>query len=112
MIIWPLSRGTTRAEMPEDMNFTIEDLPNIPDEEFPPEKKLITENLIARFGEKSFKDTFIYLREFTVGSAIENITCPSLALVGAGEGGEPEKQWTEFADKVGGSGNEVQIHRI
>ena len=95
--------GYDPAEMPEDMNFTIEDLPDIPEQQFPAERKLITENLIARFGEKSFKDTFIYLREFTVGSAIENITCPSLALVGAGEGGEPEKQWTEFADKVGGA---------
>lgn len=95
--------GYDPAEVPDDMNFTIEDIPGIPDEEFPPEKKLAGENLIARFGEKSFKETFVYLREFEVGDAVENITCPSLALVGEGEGGEPEKQWGEFAAKVKGS---------
>ena len=94
--------GYDPAEAPDDMNFTIEDLPQIPDEEFPPERKLVTENLIARFGESSFKDTFIYLREFDLGEAVGNINCPSLGLVGEGEGGEPEKQWREFSEKVKG----------
>ena len=94
--------GYDPAEAPDDMNFTIEDLPEIPDEEFPPERKLASENLIARFGERSFKDTFVYLREFDVGDAVENITCPSLALVGEGEGGEPERQFSEFAEKAAG----------
>jgi pimeloyl-ACP methyl ester carboxylesterase len=94
--------GYDPAEAPDDMNFTIEDLPEIPDEEFPPDRKLASVNLIARFGERSFKDTFVYLREFDVGDAVENITCPSLALVGEGEGGEPERQFSEFAEKAGG----------
>jgi pimeloyl-ACP methyl ester carboxylesterase len=94
--------GYDPAEAPDESNFTIEDMAEIPDEEFPPERKLACENLMARFGEKSFKDTFVYLREFDVGDAVGNITCPSLALVGEGEGGEPEKQWGEFAEKVKG----------
>jgi len=94
--------GYDPAEAPDEMNFTIEDIPDIPDGEFPPERKLACENLIARFGGKSFKDTFVYLREFEVGDAVANITCPSLALVGEGEGSEPEKQWGEFTKKVKG----------
>lgn len=94
--------GYDPAEAPDEMNFTIEDIAEIPEKEFPPERKIAGENLIARFGEKSFKDTFIYLRDFSLGDAIENITCPSLALVGEGEGGEPEKQSEEFTKKVKG----------
>lgn len=94
--------GYDPAEAPSDMNFTIEDIPEIPDSEFPPAMKLTTENLIARFGEKSFKDTYVYLREFDVGKAVENISCPCLALAGEGEGGEPDKQFVEFAEKVSG----------
>ena len=90
------------AEASDEMNFTIEDLPEIPDDQFPPEKKLMCENLIARFGEKSFKDAFVYLRKFEVGQSISNITCPTLALVGEGEGGEPEKQFKEFTENVKG----------
>lgn len=94
--------GYDPAEAPDEQNFTIGDLPNIPDEEFPPEEKSRSENLILRFGQESFKDTFKYLREFKVGDAVENIKCPTLALVGSGEGGEPEKQLLEFVEKVPG----------
>ena len=62
----------------------------------------MAENLMARFGESSFKDAFVYLREFDVGEAVGKIKCPALALAGDGEGGEPEKQFEEFAEKVSG----------
>lgn len=48
----------------------------------------------------AIRESFTYLREFTVGEAVSNITCPSLALVGTGEGGEPEKQYQEFCTNV------------
>ena len=92
--------GYDPAEIPDEQNFTVEDIPGIPDEVFPPETKSRTTNLIVRFGQPTFRDTFIYLREFTVGDAIKNIKCPCLALVGSGEGGEPEEQFNEFAEKV------------
>jgi hypothetical protein len=60
------------------------------------------ENLMIRFGQPSFRDSFIYLREFIVGEVVSHITCPSLALVGTGEGGEPAKQFREFCAKVSG----------
>jgi hypothetical protein len=57
---------------------------------------------MVRFGRPSLKETFLYLREFTVGEAISQITCPSLALVGTGEGSESEKQHKEFCAKISG----------
>ncbi|MEM7009795.1 MAG: CocE/NonD family hydrolase, partial [Thermodesulfobacteriota bacterium] len=94
--------GYDPATAPDDMNFTLEDLPNIPDEEFSAELKSRSENLIIRFGQQSFKDTYVYLNEFVVGNAISNIKCPSLALVGSGEGEEPMKQYNEFIQCVSG----------
>ncbi len=94
--------GSDPAEAPEEENFQVEDLPAIPKEKLSRELKMACENVMIRFGQPSFRDTFIYLREFTVGEAVSNITCPSLALVGTGEGGEPEKQYQEFCTNVSG----------
>jgi hypothetical protein len=76
---------------------------------FPPEAKSRTTNLIVRYGQPTFRDTFIYLREFAVGDAIKDIKCPCLALEGSGEGGEPEKQFNEFAEKVSGHVTKYQF---
>lgn len=92
--------GGDPAEMPDENNFRIEDLNNIPESEFPSEMKVRSEQLMIRYGRRSFKDTFIYLKEFKVGSALKNINCPCLALIGASEGGEPEKQFDEFCNKL------------
>ena len=101
--------GYDPAEIPDDQNFTVEEMTTLPDEIFSPEAKARTENLIVRYGQPTFRDTFIYLREFAVGDAVSNIKCPSLALVGAGEGGRPQKQFDEFAEKVSGP---VTKHRF
>jgi len=95
--------GYDPAETADEMNFGIEDLPEIPEDMMSAQQKSMAEGLMLRFGQTTFKDTFIYLREFIVGDAISNIKCPSLALVGSGEGGEPGKQYNEFCDKVSGS---------
>ena len=55
-----------------------------------------------RFGRPSFLDTFRRLREFQVGDMLKEIRCPCLALVGEGEGGEPEKQFKAFCEGVSG----------
>lgn len=101
--------GYDPAGIPDERNFTVEDIPNIPDDVFPPEAKSRATNLIVRFGQPTFRDTFIYLKEFTVGDAIKNIDCPCLALEGAGEGGEPEKQFNEFSEKVSGPVTKYQF---
>jgi pimeloyl-ACP methyl ester carboxylesterase len=94
--------GSDPAEAPEAENFRLEDLPAIPEEFLSRQLKTMCENLMVRFGQLSLRETFLYLREFTVGEAVSQITCPSLALVGTGEGGEPEKQHKEFCAKVSG----------
>ena len=94
--------GYDPAEAPDDMNFSLEELPEIPEDKMNPQQKPMSENLMIRFGQPTFKETFIYLKEFTVGEEISNIKCPSLALVGSGEGGEPEKQFNQFVENVSG----------
>lgn len=94
--------GGDPAEMPDDQNFTLADIPNIPDDVFPREEKVMSESLIIRYGQPSFRDAFIYIKEFKVGDAIKNIKCPSLALVGTGEGGEPAAQCKTFVESVSG----------
>lgn len=85
--------GGDPSQMPDDQDFTIEDMPNIPDAEFPPELKARSEQLMIRYGRRSFKKTFEYLKEFRVGDAIQNLHCPVLALIGESEGGEPRRQY-------------------
>ncbi len=85
------------------------DIPNIPDEVFPREKKVSAESLIIRYGQPSFRDAFIYIKEFKVGEAIKNIKCPSLALVGSGEGGEPAAQFKTFVENVSGPVSEYEF---
>jgi pimeloyl-ACP methyl ester carboxylesterase len=94
--------GSDPADAPEEENFRSEDLPAIPEEILSRQLKAACENLMTRFGRPSFRETFLYLREFVVGEAVSHIACPSLALVGMGEGGEPEKQYKEFCAKVSG----------
>ncbi|MGB2693074.1 MAG: CocE/NonD family hydrolase [Thermodesulfobacteriota bacterium] len=95
--------GYDPAEAPDDQNFTLDDLPEIPEDIMTAEEKSRSENLMLRFGQPTFKDTFIYLKDFTMRDSLSKIKCPSLALVGSGEGGEPEKQYNEFIEKVSGS---------
>ena len=94
--------GYDPADAPDGDNFRVEDLPNIPDAVMSRQVKEMAENLLVRFRQPSFKETFVYLREFVVGDAVSNIHCPSLALVGTGEGGEPARQFQEFCDRVSG----------
>jgi pimeloyl-ACP methyl ester carboxylesterase len=88
------------AELPEDQDFGVGDLAQIPEDIFPAEVKSRSENLMVRFGRRSFRDTFRYLRRFIVGPAISEIQCPALALVGEGEGAEPQRQFDEFVANV------------
>ena len=85
---------------PEE-DFGLADIDQTPDEEMPPPIKEMTRSLIRRFGQSTFLNTFHYLREFTVDPA--SIRCPTLALVGVGEGGEPIRQYEVFSERAGGA---------
>ncbi|QBR84898.1 alpha/beta hydrolase [Legionella israelensis] len=93
--------GYDPTQIPDEEDFTIEDLPSIPDSEFPKALKVQSEQLMIRYGRHSFKNTFVYLRQFIVGEAISNIECPCFAMIGSSEGGEPRKQFDEFCQAVG-----------
>ena len=77
--------GEDFANMPDEENFRLEDIPDIPEKFMSKHDKLMSANLKKRFGQPTFKDTFEYLREFAVEEAISNIQCPCLAMA------EPEK---------------------
>ena len=54
-------------------------------------------------GRNSFKQTYLRLRDFRVDDdRLRDIRCPSLALVGTGEGVEPLAQCERFQRAVGG----------
>ncbi len=87
--------------LPAEDDFGVDDIPAIPDEEMPPPMKEMSRMLILRFGQPTFKATFDRLREFVVED-LSAIRCPSLAMVGEGEGGEPAAQQDRFRDGVSG----------
>lgn len=88
------------CEMPDEEDFSLDDIPDIPESEFPLPLKVQTEHLMIRYGRHSFKKTFNYLKSFKVGEAIKNIHCPCLAMIGESEGGEPRKQFEQFVTAV------------
>jgi pimeloyl-ACP methyl ester carboxylesterase len=94
--------GFDPAEMPDDEDFRPQDLPKIPEEIMPTQMKEMAQNLIGRFGQPSFKKTFQYMRQFSVGEALEDISCPCFAMAGIGEGVEPQRQFKVFCDGVSG----------
>ncbi len=88
------------CEMPDKDDFTIDQIATITDSAFPPELRVRSEQLMIRYGRRSFKKTFDYLKKFRVGAAIKNISCPCLSLIGASEGDEPRKQHEQFCKRL------------
>lgn len=90
------------SEIKEEEDFSYDDIPHIPDQMMPPSLKELTANLLLRFGNRSMHQTVRYLKEFNIQKQLQQISCPSLALIGAGEGGEPLTQFNEFVNNVVG----------
>ncbi len=90
-------------EVNAEDDFCYADIPHIPDSVMPPSLKELTANLLLRFGNRSMQQTLEYLKEFNIQDQLQQINCPVLALIGAGEGGEPLKQFEEFVEKVSGT---------
>ncbi|MBU0960760.1 MAG: prolyl oligopeptidase family serine peptidase [Proteobacteria bacterium] len=95
--------GVDPAAIPDEEDFGVADLPMIPNEFMNEQMKLMSANLITRFGKGSMKKTFAFMHDFRVeDDELKQITCPSLALVGEGEGGEPARQLEIFCRETGG----------
>lgn len=92
--------GDPEEVLTPEEDFGLADIDAMPDDVMPPPIKEMSRSMIRRFGQQTFLGTFSYLREFTVDPAL--IRCPALALVGAGEGGEPIRQFNAFAQHSGG----------
>lgn len=89
--------GMDPAEMPKEEDITIAMLPEIPEEELSKQLASQSAHLMIRFGRRSFRDTFLHLRDYTVDSnALSERSIPCLALLGASEGGEPRQQFEQF----------------
>lgn len=99
------------TEINQEEDFTYEQIPFIPDEVMPPSLKELTANLLLRFGNRSMQQTVKYLNEFNIRQQLDKIRCPTLALIGQGEGEEPCRQYYEFMQSVGNniSGYEFSI---
>ena len=82
---------------------TLADVDNIPDEEFPRAAKLSFKSSCRRFGVDSFAAWMARLKDFSAVSRLGEIRCPTLALVGAGEGAEAMAQFERYAAAVSGS---------
>ena len=95
--------GLDPADLSDSEDFGPDDLQHIPDEQMDKQKKAMSANLMLRFGQNSFRDTYLYLRDFCVTAKdLKNIQCPSLALVGEGEGVNPIQQADDFVQAVAG----------
>lgn len=92
--------------MPDSEDFGVTDLASIPDEAMSQQLKVQTEQLITRFGQGSFKNTFKYLKEFNITNVIPELPIPCLALIGKDEGREPHKQFQTFTEITGATAYE------
>ena len=90
--------GMDPAEMPKEEDFSLADLPNIPEEEMSKQLAAQSSQLMIRFGRRSFREVFIHLREYQVDeSLLSKLSIPCLAMIGSSEGAEPYKQYERFA---------------
>lgn len=80
----------------------LSEVDDIPDEDFPRVQKLSFKSACRRFGVDSIAGWLNRLAAFTAGENLVNIKCPTLAMAGAGEGGEPATQFERYCRAVSG----------
>src|SRR3954447_23100533 len=80
----------------------LEEIDRIPDAQMPPGMKLSLKASFRRFGVDSLAAWLERLRAFRIGDALQDIRCPSLALVGEGEGSIAMDLFGDFNKGVSG----------
>lgn len=88
------------AEEMEDLPLSYVD--ELPDEVMPLTMKLSFKSACRRYGVDSSHAWLKRLADFRAEEGLERIACPTLALVGEGEGEEALRQLDVFASKAGG----------
>jgi alpha-beta hydrolase superfamily lysophospholipase len=81
---------------------TLANIDSVADAELPRVVKLSFKAACRRFGVDSFAGWMQRLKDFNAERDLGAIRCPSLAMVGTGEGGEPLAQLERYAAKVTG----------
>ena len=81
---------------------TLADVDSIPDAEFPRTAKLSFKDACRRFGVDSLAGWMSRLKDFRSDQELAAISCPTLAMVGAGEGPEALAQCEAYVAKVSG----------
>lgn len=95
--------GFDPAELPDSEDIALADIDKIPPGAIPAQTVAMMHNLMLRVGGGSLKRTYQRLRDFRVApDKLQAITCPSLALVGEGEGKEPLAQSERFCQSITG----------
>lgn len=99
--------GFDPAEMPDSEDILLADIDKIPPGSIPEQTIAMMQNLMLRMGGSSFKQTYQRLLEFRVSpEKLKDIACPSLALVGEGEGKEPIAQSERFCQSITGKASQ------
>jgi len=83
-------------------SLTLGEVDRVPDQELPRGLKLNLKASMRRFGRDTVAGWLERVRDFRIGDAIGNIRCPSLALVGEGEGSTAMNLFEDFSRGVGG----------
>jgi dienelactone hydrolase len=81
---------------------TLEEVDQVPDQELPPGLKLSLKASLRRFGRTTVAEWLERTRDFRIGEALQQIRCPSLALVGDGEGPAAMNLFASFTHGVTG----------
>ncbi|MCC5792703.1 MAG: alpha/beta hydrolase [Legionellaceae bacterium] len=91
--------GMDPAQLPVEEDFNLEDLSAIPETEMSPQLKLQAAQLMVRFGGRSFRETFLHVRDYRVNEQLLSaLMIPCLALYGSSEGHEPQQQARRFVE--------------
>jgi hypothetical protein len=81
---------------------TLEEIDRLPDQQMPPGMKLSLKASLRRFDVDSLAAWLERVRAFQIGDALKDIRCPSLALVGEGEGSVAMELFESFSRRVSG----------
>jgi alpha-beta hydrolase superfamily lysophospholipase len=80
----------------------LSEVDSVPDNEMHPTQKLLFKDACQRFGVDSLAGWFERLEAFKAVDRLDQIRCPALAMVGAGEGPEALRQMETFAARASG----------
>jgi pimeloyl-ACP methyl ester carboxylesterase len=94
--------GFVSASGGDEEDMSIDEVDEIPDQYMPSSIKLLFKSACRRFGVTTFSGWFEALEAYRVTDDLDRITCPSLALVGVGEGAEATRQHEVFCKSVSG----------